>query len=466
MRQVLQIARREFGQYTRTRGFLLTLVLVPAWIVLSALLRHMVEGPVPVRYFALLDETGRYASAFAVPTGEPAETKPAGAAALPTLTIGSVARALAAPGSPYLQVPLPPALVPALRARDPSVIQPLLRGAHTVPGPQGDPVQLFAIAILPAGFSAAAPTLEYWSANQVDDKLPDMLQAAALGALRAEAVAGAGLDPTLQRTLLQAEVGLKRFNPLTPAGGPYANRAYTVRRLFPCGVALLTLLAILSIASMLLMAVVEEKSSRVVEMLLAATTPRRLLAGKLLGAAAAALAMVTGWLLGSQLTAGLLAMLPPGGLLPVLRESGVFADLPLVLLCAVCGLAIYASIFLGIGAMARSFQEAQSYLGPLMFLLFAPVGFISFVLAAPNGTTATLLSFSPLHAPFFLMIRIPYLSASPGTIAAFVWMVLCTAGLFRLMAAGFAQSILPSEAEAGIAQRLARLLRRSRRSSP
>ena len=85
---------------------------------------------------------------------------------------------------------------------------------------------------------------------------------------------------------------------------------------------------------------------------------------------------------------------------------------------------------------------------------------------APNGTTATLLSFSPLHAPFFLMIRIPYLSASPGTIAAFVWMVLCTAGLFRLMAAGFAQSILPSEAEAGIAQRLARLLRRSRRSSP
>jgi ABC-2 type transport system permease protein len=466
MRQVLQIARREFGQYTRTRGFILTLLLVPAWIVLSAVLRHMVEAPAPTRYFALYDETGRYAAAFAVPTGEPsAEAKAAQAATLPTLTVGGVARELAAPGAPYRQVALPPDLVPALHARDRTAIRPLLRGATEVPGPDGYPVSLYAIAIIPAGFSEVAPTIEYWSANQTDDRLPGMVQTAALAALRAEAVAGAGLAPALQRTLLQAEVGLKRFNPLSPAAGPYANRAYTVRRLFPCGVALLTLLAILSIASMLLMAVVEEKSSRVVEMLLAATTPRRLLAGKLLGAGLAALTMVAGWLAGSHVTASLLSVLPPGGIIPVLRESGVFGDLPLILLCAACGLAIYAAIFLGIGAMARSFQEAQSYLGPLMFLLFAPMGFISFVLTAPNGTTAKLLSLSPLHAPFFLMIRLPYLSATPGTIAAFAWMLLCTAGLFCLMAAGFAQSILPSESGAGIGQRLARLVRRGATAS-
>src|SRR5207244_9449368 len=57
----------------------------------------------------------------------------------------------------------------------------------------------------------------------------------------------------------------------------------------------------------------------------------------------------------------------------------------------------------------------------------------------------TILSFSPLHAPFFLMIRLPHDPPVLTTAAAFVWMLACTIGLIRLMVAGFTRNIVPTE---------------------
>ncbi len=131
-------------------------------------------------------------------------------------------------------------------------------------------------------------------------------------------------------------------------------------------------------------------------------------------------------------------------------------------LCFACGMAIHSTIFLGVGAMARTFQEAQSYLGPLLFLLFAPLGFVSFVYNDPNGAIATLLSFSPLHAPFFLMMRLPNNPPPVSTLIAFIWMVFCTAVILRLMILGFVRHILPSERAALLPGGIRRLWRKPR----
>ena len=240
------------------------------------------------------------------------------------------------------------------------------------------------------------------------------------------------------------------FNPVNQEAKGAVTEADDLRILFPYVVALLLLLSILSIASMLLIAVIEEKSSRIVEMILASVSPNRLMVGKLLGAAGAALVMMVGWLLGGGGMASLLAATSPVGITEVLVGARVFTDLPLIFLCFFCGLTIYTMIFLGLGAMARTFHEAQSYLGPLMFLLFAPIGFLVIVHNEPNGWLATLLSFSPPHAPFFLMIRLPRHPPPAGTALAFFWMILCTVAIARTMARGFARNILRTEGSASL----------------
>ena len=158
----------------------------------------------------------------------------------------------------------------------------------------------------------------------------------------------------------------------------------------------------------------------------------------------------------------LLSHSSPGEIAAALTRAHALGDLPAMALCFVCGLAIHATIFLGVGAMARSFQEAQSYLGPLLFLLFAPLGFVTFVYNEPNGMIATLLSFSPLHAPFFLMMRLPNNPPPISTALAFVWMIVSTLVILRLMVLGFVRHILPGERASALPGLLRRLVRSRR----
>src|ERR1700719_4090440 len=60
MNAIFLIARREFLQYVRTRGFILTLLLVPGWVVVGGVLKHLFTHTDPVRYFAVVDESGHY----------------------------------------------------------------------------------------------------------------------------------------------------------------------------------------------------------------------------------------------------------------------------------------------------------------------------------------------------------------------------------------------------------------------
>lgn len=507
MTEIGLIAWREFLQYLRARGYLLTLLLVPLWIVVSALLHRMATSDEPLRPFAVVDDAGGFIAAIdrglareqaradleALRSWSEANVDPTGlGATAPALALllrrdpgdsgaaeaflaaGGVdgvmpvlqahrragAAAFARPAFHLLRVGAPADIVAAARAHDAAAMLPVLRGARRVPVP-GGAVSLFAIIVIPAGFSLDAPRLEYWSENQTDPILRNFLQRALLGELRGRAAASAGLDPGMARKLLQQGLDIAPFNPANLAARGAVTEADDLRIFFPYVVALLLLLSILSIASMLLIAVIEEKSSRIVEMILASVSPNRLMAGKLLGAAGATVVMIIGWALGGGGTASAFAAIPPASALGILLRAHVFADLPLILLCFLCGLAIYTMIFLGLGAMARTFHEAQSFLGPLMFLLFAPIGFLVIVHNQPNGWLATLLSFSPLHAPFFLMIRLARHPPPVETALAFLFMLLSTATIARLMARGFARNILRTEGSAspwvGLAARLRRL---------
>jgi ABC-2 type transport system permease protein len=513
MGKVLLIARREFLLYVRTRGFILTLLLVPGWIFLGGLLHDLITHAQPTRYFGLVDETGEFIrpvdqalaataqqasraaladwarnyvdlaalsrddpEAAAIVRGEGADAvllqrfavRGGSAGLLPALERHrhAAAPAFVDPDARLVRVDLPPAVMAAARVRDHTRLRALLGGAERLPVANGT-VALFALAVVPASFSGDAPRIEYWSENQLDTTLPDFLRHTLLDALRHAAASAAGMDAKTLRAMVDTTVDIDRFNPANVTTRGAVTGEDTLRLLFPCAIALLTLLAILSIGSMLLMAVVEEKSSRVVEMLLAAVSPQRLMAGKLIGATGAALLMMAGSLLGA-FGAVTVASTVPAWFVPIaLARAHVVDDLPLMALCFACGLVTYTTIFLGVGAMARTFQEAQSYLGPLMFLLIAPVGFTLVLIKEPNGILATALSFSPLHAPFFLMIRLPHHPPVAITVAAFAWMIVCTAGFARLMVVGFLRNVLPAEHETPLHRRLKWAVNRAiRRGGP
>jgi ABC-2 type transport system permease protein len=511
MKDVRLIAWREFLQYLKARGFLLTLLLVPLWLVVSALLHHMATAGEPIRSFAIVDDAGgltaaidrqlaveeaagdlRALSAWATANadmGAVASAAPAAALALGRdandpeavdafLAAGGIdgimpvlqahRRATARPFEPprfhLLRVDAPPDVAAAVRAHDAAALLPVLRGERRISVP-GGAVALFALARLPAGLSLDQPGIDYWSDNQADPAVRDFLQRALVAELRSRAAEAAGIDVATQRRLLQGHLDILPFSPANKAARGEVTEADTLRVLFPYIVALLLLLSILSIASMLLIAVIEEKSSRIVEMILASVSSNRLMAGKLLGAAGAAVTMMVGWLVGGGGVVTFFSTITPARALEILAGAQVFGDLPLILLCFVCGLTIYTMIFLGLGAMARSFHEAQSFLGPLMFLLFAPIGFLVIIHNEPNGWLATLLSFSPLHAPFFLMIRLPRHPPPLGMAVAFAWMLISTAVIARIMARGFARNILRTEGSASLWTSLFAWLRRSVRIS-
>ena len=508
MSDIFIIARREFLQYIRTRGFLLTLFFIPAWFVLGGVLQHVASETKSLRYFAVVDETGRFGGAIdrALATDAERATFQAIAAwadanvnhsllsrrspeladllnrdANDPATIARFADAggstgllsmirpllrpdaapFVAPLADLQRVDLPRELAAAAKAHDRAALLPVLKGEMRVATP-GGPVSLFALAVIPAGFSLDAPRIDYWGQNQTDPIAQNFLRRALLDELRLQATAQTGLDPTFAHKLLDTTVALQRFNPLNATDNGVVTKGDILRIMLPFGVALLLLVAILSISSMLLMAVIEEKSNRVIEMILASTSPYRLMAGKLLGAAGAAVILMSGWVLGAGGAMSLLSHSSPGEIAAALTRAHALGDLPAMALCFVCGLAIHTTIFLGVGAMARSFQEAQSYLGPLLFLLFAPLGFVTFVYNEPNGLIATLLSFSPLHAPFFLMMRLPNNPPPISTALAFVWMIVSTLVILRLMVLGFVRHILPGERASALPGFLRRLVRSRR----
>jgi ABC-2 type transport system permease protein len=101
-------------------------------------------------------------------------------------------------------------------------------------------------------------------------------------------------------------------------------------------------------------------------------------------------------------------------------------------------------IFLAIGAVSNSLQDAQSYLGPVMILVFAPLPFMFMVFQNPNGLVATILTWIPIYTPYAVMMRA---AADPplGEIIGATALMLAFAFVFsRLMGRIFKAGLLQS----------------------
>jgi len=186
-----------------------------------------------------------------------------------------------------------------------------------------------------------------------------------------------------------------------------------------------------------MMGVIEEKSSRIVEVVLSSVSSTQLMIGKISGIGLAGLTQFSIWSLvlvwGSKSGVEISGFTLDGSFLtPTILVS--------FLVFFVLGFLLFATLYAGVGAMCNTPQEAQQFAIPLMLCNVIPMLLLSLVIMEPNSSIAIILSLIPLFSSVLMFIRICMetpplwqIGASWIFMSVSIWVALKTAGkLFRI----------------------------------
>ncbi len=170
-------------------------------------------------------------------------------------------------------------------------------------------------------------------------------------------------------------------------------------RMLPLLVTIAVIVPLFTGGSYLFQSLTQEKSSRIMEILLVSVRPRQLLTGKLMG---------LGLLIGVQYVVwaglGLVALLLSGrGLTGLSLSPG---DLLLIGPFALGGFVLYAALMAGIGALARDVEDSRIWLFLISLPMMIPIYLWATITADPNGLLAVALSLFPFSAPVAMLMRL------------------------------------------------------------
>jgi ABC-2 type transport system permease protein len=129
--------------------------------------------------------------------------------------------------------------------------------------------------------------------------------------------------------------------------------------------------------------------------------------GKLLGLGAVGLTIVAVW--GGCAVAA--AFSAPGFVSDLLRPSLEALDKPWIIAAMIfyflSAYLMMSMLFLAIGSLSDSMQDAQSYLMPVMMLIMLPViMMMQATLRTPDSVFVHVLSWIPLYTPFAMLARL------------------------------------------------------------
>lgn len=422
---VFLVAQRDYGAYVGAWGFWLSLITAPLLISFLIFAPMLLARAEPPRTLAVIaersedasivtgafrgraradarDEISAYVAAAAPALTEPvlaafdaAPDRPAAIAAAREIVRQRAPRALAAFPSPSPRYRVVQAPAPTIEG-----LRPYLARA------EGEGALYGAINV--RRDANGAPTIEYWSVNLSHNEPSLVARNAMRLTMQREALAAQGLDPLEADRLADFDPEVAQFDPRPSAG----DGQITLRQRAPffAALALAFILwsVVFSVANMLLNGVIEEKSNKILDTLLTSVSPVEMLVGKLLGVAAVSATLFLFW--------GALG----GGLLTIAAEraadswfgqiASAFLEPRLIaafFIGFIFGYLIYGAIFLALGSLCESLQEAQTLLGPVALVLAVPMILITPALDNPNAPIIEAASWVPLFTPFLLLIRAP-----------------------------------------------------------
>ncbi|MDP3150901.1 MAG: ABC transporter permease [Ignavibacteria bacterium] len=158
---------------------------------------------------------------------------------------------------------------------------------------------------------------------------------------------------------------------------------------------------------MLVRSLVEEKSNRLIEIIVSSCKPDDILKGKIMGLSGLTMAQIVVWVLIGVAFAG-------QGL--VMFAS--FQNLFLLFVYFILGFVLYTAIFVGVGSIVTTEQEAQQITSYLSMITISPIVIMIPAMQNPDSLLIRVLSYIPLTTPGVMILRLNSAPISTLEIAA------------------------------------------------
>lgn len=428
LRRTYLIARRDFLGYVKTWGFWLTAIGPFIGIFFGILAPLIMAKSEPTRYVTILDETGihgvaieqmveddnrelmesalRDVSKYAVPRANRDEfetiLEQSGAdAAIDYMSETSprISGFMDLPESKLKFVPAP--------VTDIEAIKPYVLGDKTV---NVDGVEQALLGALHIYEQDGAVKADYWSASLSLNTLRHhantyFTRQAANGYLH-----GGGLTRDAYLKARDTAITVENFNPAKSAsskGGQSVTSKDRIPYLVAAALAMLLWFAVFTGAYMLLVSMVEEKINKVLEMLLATTRFSEIFVGKLLGVAALTLASLLPWIVLGAFSFYAAMTFGDGEIANGLAKAIMPKMLVFLPIFFLLGYVFYGSMFIALGAMAESMQDASTLMTPMVLLLTACILIVPVGIVTPDSPLLAVAQYIPFSAPFAAIIRLP-----------------------------------------------------------
>ena len=439
MRKIALVARREYAEHVRTKGFWIGLLAFPLILALSVVVPILLSETKQARTYAVIDhsgfvlqevEKGILAEDLGIVLRDAAERYRDGGQAWEHLPD---AVQVAAKGYVSLDEAERLTLVQDIAAGEDEVATDLVEWWQQVSAEELETLELelsrsryvrvevgddppaalnrmvndgalFAYFVISPDPVASDEGCKYISLNLTDQDLRRWFADRVFQVVRARRIEQAGLDAKTSNWL-QSSVHFAERKVDKRGDEAEVSTADKVQQWAVVPFVYLLWMAVFINAQTLMTNTVEEKSSRLIEVLLSALSPFELMAGKIAGTAAVGLTLVFTWVV--CVVVGVV-------IAPVALEDDVasivgIASTPLYLWSFVFyflgGFLLYACLLVGAGSLCNSLKDAQSLMLPLLVPLIVPLLTMIPITQDPNGTLARIMSYIPLFTPFVMMNR-------------------------------------------------------------
>lgn len=426
IRSTYLVARRDYLGYVSAWGFWLGLLFTPLILAIFILAPTFAQNAQPTRYFTVIEQGSVFTDALrkemsstearaarlmldplAVAENRSSETLDAFDAAREDGA--SVAEAvIAAGGNPdvlprqdFVEVEPPVSTSAAL--------EPYLLGATLVDTPEG-PQPLFAALVV----NQHSNEIEYWSEN---------LQARTLISAARQAESNLQLDRALaavnvsRDVLTQAREARRDVKQQRIRSGDDLNAETEVTQTDRAPFIVSIMMAfslwflIFSVINYLLMGTIEERSNKIFDSLLTSVKLPHLLAGKLIAVLLLALTLMAFWGFGSSLLTWFMRDSIPADVAQSLGLLVTAAANPALFVPAVIsfvlGYLMFGALFLALGSLCDTIQEAQTLMTPLFVTLMAPLAMLAFAIQDAESALIEFMAWVPFFTPFLLILRMP-----------------------------------------------------------
>jgi len=439
-RNVLLIAAREFRQIARTRSFWLTLLILPITLAVLPLVTRLID-PNLQQTIMLIDQS-KTGAGNAIATRIETERQRTDLIALASYASDNKLSALARsaawsekadwypdqlvakfaaeggadaalriirahspkladeykrPRPSYVIVPTPDALAATpIDALD-TALAPYLK-----PPEQAGRKPVDYILAIPPDFGAERG-VRLWTNGTPRGPFMAMVQADLTRTLRTGYLETQGVTPPVAQIANRLEPVIDITRPQAVGG----RERVLIRSILPLVMTYILLMSLIMSGQWMLQSTIEERSSKLIEAVLACVSPHDFMHGKLLGTIAVGLVMTFTWI-----ACGLFAAFATQGAIadfirPALEPLSSPGSIAAILYFFLTGYVMVALIFLVIGAMSDSMQDAQGFLVPTMLILMMPVIILmQVVISGTDSMMVKVMTWIPLFTPFAVLARL------------------------------------------------------------